>query len=144
MIDKREVLLIEFRREVRRAHRHSYAVAESLTQWAGGDFDAGRQNIFRMARSFRSPLAKVFDVVQRKIISGEIKQRVKQHAAVPRGEQEAITVFPLRIPWVIAHELCPQYISHRRCAQGQAGMPRLGLLYRVNRQCADSVDAKLI
>ncbi len=86
MIDGREILLIEFCREVRRPHRHAHAVAKPLAQRASGDFDAGGQDIFRMARGLRTPLAKVLDVVERQIISAEIEQRIEQHAAVARRE----------------------------------------------------------
>ena len=61
-----------------------------------------------------------------------------------RRKQKAIAVFPLGILRVVTQELCPERVSHRRRAQRQAGMPRLGLLHRVDRQRADCVDAKLI
>jgi hypothetical protein len=52
VIDQVEVFFVELRGEVGRAHRHADAVCESLAQRAGGDLDAGRESVFRMARCF--------------------------------------------------------------------------------------------
>ena len=48
------------------------AVRESLSQRAGRDFDSRGQDIFRVARGFRSPLAKMLNLVQRQIVAGQV------------------------------------------------------------------------
>src|SRR5438270_13405457 len=127
MIYDRKVRSVELRGQMRFCHGHADAVRKTLTQRAGSDLDAGRQSVFRVSRCFRSPLAKVLDLVERKLIAGQMQQRVKQHASVARRKQEAIAVLPLWLLWVVAHELCPQDVSHRRRSQGQTRMAGFGV-----------------
>jgi hypothetical protein len=42
-----------------------------------------------MAGSFRAPLAKVFQLIERQIVAGEMQQRVKQHRAVTGRQQKS-------------------------------------------------------
>ena len=122
VIDQRKVRSVEFGGQMSRAHRHPDAVRKALAQRPGRDLNSRRQAVLRMARRLRSPLAEVFDLVERQIVTGEIEQRVKQHATVTGGEQKAIAILPLRILRVVAHKAGPQDISHRRGAERQAGM----------------------
>ncbi len=82
VVDEREIRQIEFRGEVRCPHRHAHTVGKALAKRPGCNLDSGRQAVFRMARSLRAPLAKALNVIQRKIVAGQIEQRVEQHAAV--------------------------------------------------------------
>ena len=109
---------------MRGAHRHADAIGEALAQRTGGDLNAGRQSILRMAGSFRSKLAKVFDLVERQIVAGQMQQRIKQHRAVAGRKQKPIAIFPLRILRVVPQEARPKHVSHRRGAQRQTGMAR--------------------
>src|SRR5438445_86153 len=90
MIDQRKIFLIESGSEVRRAHRHSHPVGKTLTQWPRRNLNSRRQAIFRMPWGLRSPLTKVLDLIQRKIVASQIQQRVKQHAAMTSRKQKAI------------------------------------------------------
>ena len=69
---------------MRRAHRHADTIGKALAERPGSDLDAWRQSVFGMAWSLRAPLAKVLNLIQRQIVTGEIEQGVKQHAAVAR------------------------------------------------------------
>ena len=97
-----------------------------------------------MSGSLRSPLTKILNLIEREIVSSQVQQRIEQHAAMTRGQQKPIAVFPFGIARVVAHELRPQHIGHRRSAQRQTRMTRVRFLDRVERQCANRVNAKLI
>ena len=97
-----------------------------------------------MTGCLRSPLPKVFDFIQRKIVTRQIEQRVEQHAAMTRGQEKPIAIFPFGIARVVPHELCPKRVSHRRGPQRQTRMSGLRFLDCINSQRANCVDAKLI
>ena len=73
-----------------------------------------------------------------------VQQRVDQHAAVAGGQHEAVAVEPLGVLGVVLEELVPQGVAHRGTTHGQAGVPALGLVDRINRQEADAVDAESV
>ena len=58
MINEREILLVKFCGEVRRAHRHADTVGKALAQRAGRNLDARRQAVFGMARSSSIPIGE--------------------------------------------------------------------------------------
>ena len=60
------------------------------------------------------------------------------------GEHEAIAVGPDRIVRIEAHDAIPEGVDEGRQRHRRAGMSRLGLLDRINRQRANGVDAQLI
>src|SRR5690348_7675438 len=60
------------------------------------------------------------------------------------GEQKSIAIFPLRVMRVVTQKARPKHVSHRRSAERQAGMARLGFLDRVECQGTNGVDAQLI
>ena len=76
MIDDLEPRPIVTRRKLRFRNRHSYTVAESLPERAGGGFDARRQTTLRMSGRNAAPLAELFDLVKREIIAGDVQQAV--------------------------------------------------------------------
>src|ERR1051325_10737940 len=73
-----------------------------------------------------------------------MKERVDQHRAVTGGKQKAIAIFPLRIMRVMTQKARPENVSHRRRAERQTGMARLGFLDGVECQGTNGVDAQLI
>src|SRR5215213_1060140 len=129
---------------MRGAHGHTDAVREPLAERAGCDLDTGRKSVFRMAGSFRTPLTEVFKFVERQVVAGQMEKGVDQHRAVTCGEQKAVAVFPLRVPWVVTQKTCPQNVSHRRGAERQTGMTRLCFLDGVEGQGTNGVDAQMI
>src|SRR5208282_3732873 len=104
MIEQPRFVAVEVRLEMLRGHRHADAVAEALTERAGGGLDAGDAPVLGMPRRFAAELAKLLDVVERNVIAGEIEQAVDQHRAVAGGQDETIAPEPFWIFGVVAHE----------------------------------------
>src|SRR5271157_525550 len=97
-----------------------------------------------MSRRLRTPLAKLLDLVEREVVAGQVKQRVKKHGSVAVGEDEAVASGPMRIARVIPQVAVPEYKTKRRQAHRSARMSAVGLLHRVHRKRADGVDAERI
>ena len=115
--------------------RHADAVAEALAERAGGDLDAGRDDVailLRMARGDRSPLAELLDLVDRDVVAREMQHGVQQHRAVARAQDEAIAVGPRGLRRVVLHDAPEQHICCGRHGHRQAGVPGVGLLDRVH------------
>lgn len=60
-----------------------------------------------------------------------------------RGEDEAVTVEPVRVLRVVPHDLVVQHVPHRGAAHGQARVTRIRLLDGVDREEPDRVDRLL-
>ena len=73
---------------------HADPVAETLTERSRGGFHSGCELTLRMAWRQASPLAELFDLIERDIVAGKIKHAVKQHRAMPGGEDEAVAIGP--------------------------------------------------
>ena len=122
---------------------HADAVAESLAERAGGDFDAHRMTALRMPRSFAAPLAEAFQFFERQIVAGEMEQAVEQHGAMTGRQDEAITVEP---QWVLGIEfqvLRPERVGHRGRAHRHSRMTRVSLLHGIGREKADRIYAEI-
>ncbi len=65
MIDDLLTLAIETGSQVRFGNGHADTVGQSLAQWAGGDFRARHMPVLGVPRRPASPLAEIFNVVQR-------------------------------------------------------------------------------
>src|SRR5439155_272518 len=73
---------------------HANPIAETLTERSRGGFHSGCELTLRMAWRQASPLAELFDLIERDIVAGKIKHAVKQHRAMPGGEDEAVAIGP--------------------------------------------------
>ena len=62
--------------QVRFGHRQTHSVAEALTERPRGRLDAWSNAALGVARRHATPFAKLFDLIERKIITGEVKQTV--------------------------------------------------------------------
>ena len=89
------------RGEVRFGDRHADGVGETLTERAGGDFDARRMFALRVAGRLAAPLPKKLDVVEGEVVTGDVQQAIKQSRAVAGGEDEAVAVGPRRVGRVV-------------------------------------------
>ena len=58
-------------------------IRESLSERAGCGLHARCQPAFRMPRTLAAPLAKLFDLFQGQIVTGQMQQTVEQHRTVP-------------------------------------------------------------
>ncbi len=55
------------------------AIGEALAQRTGRCLHPRRQSALGMSRTFAAPLAKLFDLFQRQIVTRQMQQTVKQH-----------------------------------------------------------------
>jgi len=77
-------------------------------------------------------------------MAGKMKETVKEHGTMARGEDEPVAVLPLRVPGVMPQEFCPEHIGHCRVSHGHAGMARVCLLHSVSREHPDRINAELV
>src|SRR3989441_5268916 len=56
---------------------------------------SGRETVLRVARRAAAPLAKLLQVLERQVVSGEVEHRVQQHAGVAGREHEAVAPEPV-------------------------------------------------
>ena len=134
----------EARGEVLGGDRHPDRVPRALAERAGRHLDTGRVAVLGMAGREAPPLAEALELVERQVIARQVEQRVEQHAAVPRREDESVTAGPGRVGRVVAQVARPEHVRHRGGAHGEARMARFCLLDRVHRQGAEGVDCQLV
>ena len=139
MVDDGEALAVEGGGEVRLGDRHADGVRDALPERAGRRFDAGRVAVFGVPGRFVPELAEVHHVLFGDVIPEEVQKRVVEHGAVPRGEDETVSVVPLRVLRVELQKVREDGVPDGRAAQGQPGMPRVRLLDRFRREHADRV-----
>ena len=96
----------------------------------------------RVARRERAPLAELLEIVQRKLVAGEMQQRVLEHPGMAARQDEAVAVGPGRIGRVMPQMLRVDEVRERRERHGRTGMAGIGLLDRVHRKCPDRVDGQ--
>lgn len=77
------------------------------------------------------------------VVASEVEKSVLQHTTVTRGEDEAVTVEPVRVLRVVPHDLVVQHVTHRGAAHGQTRVTRIRLLDGVDREEPDRVDRLL-
>ena len=126
------------------SHGHAHGVGKALPQRPGGGLHTGRVAIFGVAGSLAAPLAKIADLFQAEIVTGQVQQAVEQHGGVTGGEDESVAIRPVRVFGVVLHHLCPQHITGRSQTHGCSRVAGIGLLHRIHGQGADRVDAKII
>src|SRR5260370_18735700 len=73
-----------------------------------------------------------------------MQRTIQQRRRVAVRQHEAVAVDPLRIRWIVLHDLVIQQVSDRRATKRGAGMARLSLFNGVNSKKAECVDGKLI
>ena len=74
MIDDGEVGLIEPGGEMTLGQRQANGVGEALPQRTGRHFDAGRTFAFGMAGRPAARLAKLLEIIKRKVVAGQVQQ----------------------------------------------------------------------
>ena len=84
-----------------RRNRHANRVADTLTEWAGGALYSRRVAKFGMSRGFRMQLPETFDFRHRQIVAAHVQPGIKEHAAVPAGENEDVAIDPARLVRIV-------------------------------------------
>src|SRR5271166_565237 len=95
-----------------------------------------------MSRCLRTPLPKLLDVVERKVVASQVQQGVEQHTGVTVGENEAIAPGPMRVARIVTQIAVPQGKGQWSQRHRSAGMTAVRLLHRIHRERADGVDAE--
>ncbi|CAI1513220.1 Uncharacterised protein [Serratia liquefaciens] len=114
-------------------------VGDALAQWAGGGFHAWGVAVFRVTRGFGVQLAEVFQLAHWQVVAGEVQQAVNQHGAMAVGEDEAVTVSPVRVGRVVVQVVTPQDFGDVRNAHWCTRVAGICFLYGVHAECADGV-----
>ena len=82
MIDDLMTLTVEVRREIVFRDRDANAIGESLSEWTGRRLHARCQSAFGMSWCDTAPLAELFDLFQRQIVTRQMQQAIEQHRTV--------------------------------------------------------------
>ena len=139
MIDNGQTRAIELRGENLLGQRHAHSIGEALSQRAGSGFNAHGHVMLGMAGCAAAELTEVTQLVHGHWIASEMQQRIQQHRGMTIGQNEAVTIPPVRVGGVVLEELAPQHRPHFGHAHGRAGMPGVGLLDGIHGQNADYV-----
>ena len=136
---------------------HANRITETLTERTGGGFDTGRHAKLWMSGAARANLAELLNVIKRHREAagrgagsvridhtGEVQERIEQHACVAVREDESITIGPVRRGGVIVERILPQRVAHRRKTHRRAGMPAVGGLDGIHGQRANGGDRQSI
>jgi hypothetical protein len=121
-------------------HRHPHGVADALAERAGRRLDARREEVLRMPRRDRAPLAELLELLEREVVAGQVERRVLEDARVAGREDEPVAVGPLRIDRVEAQRLAVEDVGDGRQRHRGPGMARVRLLDGVHGERADRVD----
>ena len=136
---------------------HSHAGRGALPERAGRGLDAGDPVVLGVPGRLAPDLAEPADVLERHrrlpepLVFGvhrfgpaQMQHRPEQHRGVTVGEDEPIAVRPDRIVRIEAHHAVPHRVDEGRQRHRCAGMARLRLLDRVDRERADGVDRQFV
>ncbi len=119
---------------------HADGIGDALSERAGRRLDTGGVTIFRMACGARTELTEILDLVDGDVfVARKIEQRIEQHRAVACGEHETVAIRPVRVLRVVREKTGIKRRRYIGCTHRQAGMARIGFLYRVHREEADRV-----
>ena len=121
-------------------HRHPDGVPQPLPQRARRHLDARGVSRLGVPRGLAPPLPELPQVVEGHVVPREVEQGVEEHGGVPAREDEPVASRPIRVQRVVPQVLRPQQVRQRRQPHRRAGVPRLRLLDRVDRQEPDGVD----
>src|SRR5258705_10421062 len=136
---------------------HPHARGDALPERARGALDTRHSVILGVPGRPAAELAKAADVLQRhrglpqplvvgihRPRPGQMQHGPEQHRGVTVGEHEPITVGPDGVIRVEAHLAVPDRVNERRERHRRAGVPRLGLLDRIDGERANGVDRQLV
>jgi hypothetical protein len=143
VVDELVPWAVEALREETLGERETDGVADALPERTGRHLDARRVAALRVPGRTRAPLAELLQIVERQVVAAQVKQRVLQHARVPRAEHEAVAIGPVRVVRVRLEEALEQRVAERRERHRRAGVTRVGLLHGVHRQPTDRVNRQL-
>ena len=98
-------------------------VIDGTNRWSRLHRYAGGKGIFGVARGPALPLAECLEIVQREVISRQVKEAVKKHGTMSGREDKPVPVRPSGIAGVVPQKPGPEDIGHRGRAHRHAGVP---------------------
>ena len=105
-------------------------------------FNAISLEVLWVARSLGAPLSELLDIIHcDALVASQVQERVLEHAAVARRQNEAIAVHPLWILRIVLHLLGKEKVSDGCLAHRSTRMSAVSLVHGVHSQKADGVDA---
>ena len=119
--------------------RHADRVRQTLAQWAGRGFHAGREAHLGVARGLAVQLPEALQFLDRQVVAAQVQQGIQQHRRMPVGQDEPVAVGPPGIARVVAQMTAPQRDGHLGHAHRRAGVAGVGLLNGVHGQGAQRV-----
>ena len=126
-------VVAKLRVQVRFGDGHADGIGEALAQRTCRRLHAGRVPVFGVARRDGAELTKVADLVHVHLReASEMEERVDQHRAVARTEDEAVAVVPVGVGRVEVHELAPEHGGRVGHSHRHSRMARIGLLHGVH------------
>ena len=93
-------------------HGVADCISDSLAERSGGGFDSGSLCKFRVTGRSGVELAKVFDLFDGQVESGNVKPAIQKHAAMTAREDESIPIEPLGLIRVVLHGMSVENCSH--------------------------------
>ena len=124
-------------------HAEADAVREPLAERPGRHLDAGGVMHLGVPGRLRLPLAEALQLFERQVVAGEVERAVLEDAGVPRAQDEAVAVGPLRIRRAVIHHLRVEEVGERRERHRRSRVTGVRLLDRVHRERANRVDRQL-
>ena len=129
--------LVEAGSKVLLSEGKSNSVGNSLSERSGGHLNSLGQEVLRVSRGLGSPLAEGLEVLNGQVISHQVEEGVVKHGSVSSGEDETVTLGPLRVAGVGLHELLEEHIRHRGATHRETRVSRVGLVDTVDGQETD-------
>ena len=82
-------------------------------------------------------LAEALQLLHGQVVARQVQQRIEEQRAMAVGEDEAVTVWPLRVGGVVPQVMVPQHLGDLGHAHGHSRVSRAGALHRVHGEGAD-------
>ena len=111
---------------------HTHRVPKPLPQRAGGHLHAGGVPAFRMSRGLAPPLAEPPQLVEREIITGQVKERIEQSRPMPGRKHEAVAVRPCGVGRRVLEKPGPKHVGHGSSPKRHARMSAVRALHCVH------------
>jgi hypothetical protein len=128
--------------------RHSDAVSEPLPERPRRRLDSRSEHATEdplwMPGRARVPLAKPLQLAQRQVVASEVQDTVEQHRAVAGRQDEAVTVGPFWVGWIVPQDPGVEDVGDRGHRHRQSWVAGARLLDGVHREHPDRVDAQAV
>ena len=122
VINYREAVAIELRRQHFFGQRHADRIAKALPQRTRRRFDTKPGLVFGMARRAGAELPEISNFIDRQRIAGQVQQAVQQHRSVAVRQHEAVTIGPVWIYRIMLVVIIPEDFGDIRHAHRRARM----------------------